>query len=110
VDPAALREVLASPNQARQPGLCTLLQPANVLYALDRKPEAAERLYQAAELEPQEPAACYNLGKVLAKLKRFQEAKTAFEAAVDLGYPDAHYDLADLLSELGAHEEARWHC
>jgi tetratricopeptide (TPR) repeat protein len=82
---------------------------ATVLYALDRKPEAAERLYQAVELEPQDPAAWFNLGKVLTKLKRFQEAKAAFEAAVQLGYPDAHFDLADLLSELGEHEEARRH-
>jgi hypothetical protein len=43
----------------------------------------------------------------LTKLKRFQVAKAAFEVALQLGYPDAHYDLADLLSELGEHEEAR---
>jgi hypothetical protein len=63
-----------------------------VLYALDRKPEAAERLYRAVELWiPRTPA------------------KAAFERAVQLGYPDAHFDLADLLGELGEHEEARRH-
>jgi tetratricopeptide (TPR) repeat protein len=84
---------------------------ANVLYALDRKPEAAERLYQAVELEPQDPAAWYNLGKVLKSIKRLQEAKAAFLGAVQLGDLDAHYDLADLLADLGEHNDARhyWH-
>jgi tetratricopeptide (TPR) repeat protein len=111
-DAGRLREAEGAYRQALLaggPDAVCCFNLANVLYALDRKPEAAERLHQAVELEPQDAAAWYNLGKVLRSIKRFQEAKAAFEGAVQLGYPDAHYDLADLLDELGEHEEARRH-
>jgi hypothetical protein len=38
-----------------------------------------------------------------------RKGKAAQRNIVGLGYPDAHYDLADLLGELGEHEEARRH-
>jgi Flp pilus assembly protein TadD len=74
---------------------------ANVLYALDRKQEAAERFYQAVEIDGGEAEAWNNLANVLVDLHRFDEAKAAYEKAVQLGNHDAHYNLADLLTDLG---------
>jgi protein O-GlcNAc transferase len=82
---------------------------ANALYALNRIPEAEERFYQTVELEPHNAQAWNNLGTVLVALTRFEEAKAAYEKAVQLGYADAHYNLADLLTDLGDHEQARQH-
>jgi len=82
---------------------------ANVLYALERRADASERYYQAVELDAQGPEAWNNLGTVLAGLSRFDEAKAAYLKAVQLGYSDAHYNLADMLSDTGEHDQARIH-
>jgi Tfp pilus assembly protein PilF len=72
-------------------------------------PEAAERFYQAVELEPNNGQAWNNFGTVLAALNRFEEAKAAYQKAVQLSYADANFNLADLLTDLGEQEQARQH-
>src|SRR5262249_31865407 len=47
----------------------------NVLYAQDRKQEAAERFYQAVEIDGGDPDSWNNLGTTLGDLGRFNEAK-----------------------------------
>lgn len=79
---------------------------ANVLYALGRKSEAAERFAISVELNPECAEAWNNLGIVLSELKRSGEAKVALQRAIDLGHADAHYNLADLLEENGQSREA----
>jgi tetratricopeptide (TPR) repeat protein len=82
---------------------------ANLLYALGRKPESAERFYQVVELDGTHAEAWNNLGTVLVDLRRPEEAKSAYEKAIGFGYADAHYNLADLLTEQGHEDQAREH-
>jgi tetratricopeptide (TPR) repeat protein len=111
-DAGRLHEAEADYRQALLaggPDVACCFNLANVLYALDRKPEAAERLYQAIELDAHDAAVWNNLASVFAALNLFDEAKAAYRKAVALGHADAHYNLADLLCDLGEHEEARRH-
>jgi tetratricopeptide (TPR) repeat protein len=111
-DAGRLKEAEAAYRQALLaggPNAVYCFNLANVLYALDRLPEAAERLYQAVELDTRDAEAWNNLGTVLAELARHEEAKTAYQNAIQLGYTDASYNLADLLSELGEDREAQAH-
>ncbi len=111
-DAGRLAEAEAAYRQALTlagPDAACLFNLANVLCALGRKPEAAECLHQAVTLNDRDPGAWNNLGAVLADLKRFPEAKAAYQKAISLGYADAHYNLADLLRDLGDHEAARRH-
>lgn len=91
------------------PELCFNL--ANVLLALGRKPEAAERLRQTVELKPSFAEAWNNLGVVLSELKDPEGALAAFAHALeaDPAYGDAHYNRADLLEQLGRMAEAQVH-
>jgi tetratricopeptide (TPR) repeat protein len=82
---------------------------ANLLYTQGRKPESAERFYQVVELDRTHAEAWNNLGTVLVDLRRLEEAKAAYEKAIGLGYADAHYNLADLLADLGDEDQARKH-
>jgi tetratricopeptide (TPR) repeat protein len=52
-----------------------------------------------------------NLAIVLEKSKRWEEARAAYAKALalDPGYPDAHYNLADLLEEMGRADDAESH-
>lgn len=84
---------------------------ANVLYALDEKPRAAERYRQAVELDPSYIEAWNNLGNTLADLDQPSLAIAAYEQAlaIDPTYPDAHYNLAATLEQLGQLVKARQH-
>jgi tetratricopeptide (TPR) repeat protein len=82
---------------------------ANVLFGLGLKEEASERYQQVVELNPGYAEAWNNLGIVLAQLRRPEKACHAFKRALALGYPDAHYSLADLLDGLGQTLAAREH-
>jgi tetratricopeptide (TPR) repeat protein len=84
---------------------------ANVLYALQRLEEAAERFRQAVELEPEYPEAWNNLGNVLALVGRHADAIEAYERALELDpdWCDARYGLADVLEECGRTRDAALH-
>ncbi len=65
-------------------------------------PATAERLYQRLmKMDPQDPAAAFNLGNLLRATGRALEAETAYRAAVkaDPDYAAAWYNLADVLDE-----------
>ncbi len=65
-------------------------------------PATAERLYQRLmKMDPQDPAAAFNLGNLLRATGRALEAETAYRAAVkaDPDYAPAWYNLADVLDE-----------
>ena len=74
-----------------------------------RLADAAVRHYRAAiALDPQQPAACNNLGLVLAALGQAEQAEQAFGAALALA-PDIaeiHANLGDLLRRRSAWELA----
>src|SRR5262249_44283471 len=73
------------------PQVC--LNLANALYNIGQKEAAAERLYQAVELDGGFAEAWNNLGVVLTKLGRRREAAAAFGQALTARpyYSDAHY-------------------
>jgi tetratricopeptide (TPR) repeat protein len=71
-----------------------------------RSYEEALRLNRASETPSPWPA--LNLGLLLVKLDRLDEAETRFRESVaaDPGFPQAHYQLGLLLDKTGRHEEA----
>lgn len=89
--------------------VCFLI--AELLYR-DHEPIAArERYYMAIELDPEfvEARAC--LACVLAETGQSELAVAAFRGALELheDYPDAHYNLARVLDDLGRDIEAKHH-
>jgi tetratricopeptide (TPR) repeat protein len=88
----------------------TYFNLANVLYRLGDKEGARERLYLAGAWQD-DAATWNNLGTVLEELGQWDEAHGAYlrALALDPGYADAHYNLADLLDELGTPGEAAGH-
>jgi anaphase-promoting complex subunit 3 len=65
----------------------------------------------AVKLDPNHPRVHYTRGGVLAKLKRWEEARDEFETAL-LTWPDEpqlHLALADIYKELGDDERAAEH-
>ncbi len=65
-------------------------------------PAPPARLYQRLmKMDPQDPAAAFNLGNLLRATGRALEAETAYRAAVkaDPDYAAAWYNLADVLDE-----------
>jgi tetratricopeptide (TPR) repeat protein len=91
------------------PDADTCFNLANVLYAAGRKEEASERYRQAVELHHHYAEAWNNLGVVLGDLRRNDEAETALGRAIQLGFVDAHFNLARLLDRQGKTAEARQH-
>ena len=73
---------------------------ANVLHALGRKPEAAQRFMQSVEIEPDYTEAWNNLGITFADLEQYDRAVDAFECALrlDPNFSDAHQNLAKTIS------------
>jgi tetratricopeptide (TPR) repeat protein len=64
----------------------------------------AERLYRwVMRIDPDDPAAAFNLGNLLRKTSRKVEAEAAYRAATkaDPNFIDAWYNLADLLDDQG---------
>jgi tetratricopeptide (TPR) repeat protein len=69
----------------------------------------AERLYRRVmKIDPDEPAAAFNLGNLLRAAGRKVEGEAAYRAAVkaDPGFTDAWYNLADLLDDQGHADKA----
>jgi tetratricopeptide (TPR) repeat protein len=91
------------------PDADTCFNLANVLYAAGRKEEASERYRQAVELHQHHAEAWNNLGVVLGGLQRRDEAESALGKAIQLGFVDAHFNLARLLDRQGRTAEARQH-
>lgn len=83
----------------------------NVLHALARPGEAAQRFLQAVEIEPDYVEAWNNLGIALGELERHADAISAFRRALafEPGYADAHFNLAEALENGGRQAEARPH-
>ena len=70
---------------------------------------AAERLYRRVmKLDPEDPAAPYNLGNLLRDNGRVIEAEASYRAtiAADPEFVEAWYNLADMLDEQGRADEA----
>jgi|SRR5215467_9195805 len=70
---------------------------------------AAERLYRRVmKLDPEDPAAAFNLGNLLRAADRKVDAEKAYRAAtkVDPAFVEAWYNLADLLDNQGRGAEA----
>lgn len=93
------------------PDARTCFNLANVLHAQGKKPQAIERYFQAAEIEPAFGDAWNNLGLALAESGRKDDACSAFRKALASDWDDAraHYNLADLLEELGRPHDAAEH-
>jgi tetratricopeptide (TPR) repeat protein len=82
----------------------------NTLYALGRKLEAVHRFTQATEADPAYVEAWNNLGNALSDT-RPERAIAAYRRALALepGYADAHYNLAESLAQAGQSAQAREH-
>ena len=63
---------------------------------------------KAKEINPQDADIHNNLGNVLKKLKKFDEAQNCYKQAILLkqNYAEAYYNLGNLLKELGKFDEA----
>jgi tetratricopeptide (TPR) repeat protein len=59
-------------------------------------------------MEPNDPAAAFNLGNLLRALGQKVEAEAAYRAATkaDAGFAEAWYNLADMLDDQGQHDKA----
>lgn len=70
---------------------------------------AIETLAEAAELDPGNALAHYELGKLLASRNRFSEALRALQAAVatEPAFPNAYYALGQVHSRTGHREQAQ---
>src|SRR5262245_55859376 len=71
--------------------------------------ETAERLYRRVmKIDPDDPAAAFNLGNLLRASGRKVDAEKAYRAAtkVDAGFVVVRYNLADLLDDRGRTEDA----
>src|SRR5690606_26305174 len=64
---------------------------------------ALESYRQVLETVTEQPVAWNGIGVVLAELRKFEEARTAFARAIqaDPDYAEAHYNLSFTLSNLG---------
>ena len=83
----------------------------NVLYSLERKPEAIRAFTRATGLDPDYVEAWNNLGNTLSDEDQLDEAVQAYEQALALepAYMDAHYNLAETLDNNGEPERAKKH-
>ncbi len=84
---------------------------ADALYR-QKKPHAAiERYHMAVELDHKFLEAWTQLGCVLSEMGDLEDARTAFQIALDLhpDYPEVHFHLAGLLEQLGETENAAKH-
>ncbi len=72
---------------------------------------ARERFYMAIELDPEFVEARASLAGILAETGQRELAVAAYRGALDLhdDYPDAHYNLARVLDDLGRDVEATHH-
>jgi predicted TPR repeat methyltransferase len=79
-----------------------------VLKKTGRTPEAVFAGEKAAEINPEDAEARYNLGNTFKELGRLDEAKASYRQATVLkpDFAEAHYNLGNTLKELGRLEEA----
>jgi tetratricopeptide (TPR) repeat protein len=94
----------ASPVRNAQP----YIDLGKLLNTLNRSAEAVPLLSNAVKIQPQSPAARYELGRALFLLKRFDEAKPELEEAVKLDPENSshHYLLGRVYARLGESERA----
>jgi tetratricopeptide (TPR) repeat protein len=86
------------------------LRHAKALDAQAIEPEPALRLLEKSiAINPREASAHFEMGTVLDRLQRFQEAAAAFERAAEIAPSDpaAHYRLARDYDRIGKHEAAQ---
>ena len=104
---ACYRLVLAHDGPTAE--LC--FQLAELLYRLGEVSAASERYFMAVELDSHFVEARANLGCVLAELGHNDLAVAVFKGALALhsDYSDVHHHLAQVLDDLGLHEEASEH-
>lgn len=83
-------------------------QLAETLYRLGNLDGALERYHIAVELDHNYLEAWTQLGCLHAEKGELQAALDAFDVALDVhaDYPDAHLHKAEILSQMGRHEEA----
>ena len=83
----------------------------NVLYALGREANAAERYLQAIEADHAFAEAWNNLGNALVAIGRLDEGIRAYETALSLEpeYPEPHCNLATVLDRVGQPARALAH-
>ena len=103
----ALRAVL----QAQGPTAPVLFTLAELLYRSGDLAAARERYYAVIEIDAGHLRARTSLGCVLAELGDHELALAALEGVLrqEPGYADAHWHVADVLSNLGRTREARHH-
>jgi len=108
---AAAAEMYRAALAAGGPHAETCFLLAELLYQMHDLAAARERYYMAIELDENFVEARANLGCVLADLGEKELAVSAFEGALLYhdSYPDAHYQLARLLDEMGRAPEAAAH-
>ncbi|HEX8522104.1 MAG TPA: tetratricopeptide repeat protein [Tepidisphaeraceae bacterium] len=78
------------------------------LHQMNRKPEAAAALREAAKLAPHDAATQYNLGMICFELRLFDECLAAYTRAVELNpdVADTQHGLMSVLGEFGRFDEA----
>lgn len=97
----------ASPKPAASGELNRLIAAARTAHIDGRLAEAVTHYSQIASLAPKSWVAQNNLGAALKELGRFDEAITAYRAALALGAcPEVHSNLGLALSARGLHDEA----
>ncbi|MEM6365840.1 MAG: MerR family DNA-binding transcriptional regulator [Planctomycetota bacterium] len=86
-------------------------QIAELLYRMGETIAARERYFVAIEVDPDHVEARSSLAGVLAETGQLELAVAAYRGALSLhdDYSDVHYNLAKILDELNARDEARSH-
>src|SRR5690606_5425062 len=76
---------------------------------LSRFEEALQSLQTASDLDPNEPAAIFQLGLAHFNLRHWDEAIDAFQQtlAFDPSHPSAHFQLGQALLRVGREDEAQ---
>jgi tetratricopeptide (TPR) repeat protein len=98
-------ELAANPNEPR---VLSLL--AEALVETGDLAGAAQRLREAARVDPDDPEVHFRLGSVLSEVGRTDEAIASYEESIALAAnPDAHVLLGVLLADVGRNAEAVTH-
>lgn len=92
----------------RPPDLTVLNRLADIACELSDWPDAEKWFFKSLAIAPDQPAALSNLGLVLQKSGRHEEALASYDRAIALkpGYAYAFVNRGFLLAELGRYEEA----
>lgn len=81
---------------------------SDILWKLDRKPEAIEKIIESLKHQPKNPNFWFRAGRFLHEMDRLEDAHTYFSNAIkyDSTYLDALLSLTDVCLDLGRIEEA----